>query len=40
MTSALMNPRSKSVWISRAARGAVEPAGTVQARASFGPAVK
>ena len=40
MVSARMKPRSKSVWISPAASGAFAPLCTVQARASFGPAVK
>ena len=40
MTSARMKPRSKSVWITPAACGAVLPARTVQARTSLGPAVK
>ncbi len=40
MTSARMKPRSKSVWIAPAACGAVAPTRTVQARTSFGPAVK
>ena len=35
-----MKPRSKSVWISPAACGALAPAGKVHARASLGPAVK
>jgi len=35
-----MKPRSKSVWITPAACGAVAPMGTVQARTSFTPAVK
>jgi len=30
-----MKPRSKSVWITAAACGAVAPAGMVQARTSF-----
>src|SRR5699024_11626381 len=36
MISALMNPRSKSVWITPAACGAVQPLRIVHARASFG----
>ena len=40
MTSARMNPFSKSVWITPAACGAVLPSLTVQARTSFSPAVK
>lgn len=39
-TSALMNPLSKSVWITPAASGAHAPAGTVQHRTSVSPAVK
>ena len=35
-----MNPRSKSVWMVPAAWGAVSPMWMVQARASFGPAVR
>ena len=35
-----MKPRSKSVWITPAACGAVAPRLIVQARASFGPAVR
>jgi hypothetical protein len=35
-----MNPFSKSVWITPAACGAVEPPFTVQARTSLTPAVK
>jgi hypothetical protein len=35
-----MKPRSKSPWMTPAACGALVPAGIVQARASFGPAVK
>ncbi len=35
-----MKPRSKSEWIAPAACGALAPASTVQARASFGPTVK
>jgi hypothetical protein len=38
--SALMKPRWKSVWITPAACGAVAPIGIVQARDSFGPAVR
>ena len=38
--SALMKPRWKSVWITPAACGAVQPLWMVQARASFGPAVR
>lgn len=38
--SALMNPRSKSLWITPAACGAVSPLWMVQARASLGPAVR
>ena len=38
--SALMKPRSKSVWITPAAWGAVAPFRIVQARDSFGPAVR
>ncbi len=38
--SALMKPRSKSVWMVPAAREAVSPARTVQARASFSLKVK
>ena len=40
ITSALMKPFSKSVWITPAAFGAVSPLRIVQARASFGPAVR
>ncbi len=40
MTSALMKPRSKSVWIRPAACGRVEPARKVQARLSFSPVVR
>jgi hypothetical protein len=40
MTSALMKPRSKSVWITPAAWGAFMPLVIVQARTSFTPAVK
>ena len=39
-TSALMNPRWKSVWMTPAAWGAVQPWRMVQARDSFGPAVR
>lgn len=39
-TSALMNPRSKSEWITPAACGASEPEYSVQHRTSFSPAVK
>jgi hypothetical protein len=35
-----MKPRSKSVWMTPAACGAVSPTWIVQARTSFGPAVK
>ena len=35
-----MKPRWKSLWMTRAACGAVAPALIVQARASFGPAVR
>src|ERR1022692_3177170 len=35
-----MKPRWKSVWITPAASGAVAPTGIVQARVSFGPAVR
>ena len=35
-----MKPRWKSEWMTPAASGAVAPTGTVQARASFGPAVR
>ena len=35
---ARMKPRSKSLWISPAACGALAPSGKVQARASLGPA--
>ena len=35
-----MKPRWKSEWITPAASGAVAPTGIVQARASFGPAVR
>src|SRR5699024_7231515 len=38
--SALMKPRSKSVWMTPAACGAVAPLGMVQARDSLGPAVR
>src|SRR5699024_3731483 len=38
--SALMKPRSKSVWMTPAACGAVAPLGTVHARDAFGPAVR
>ncbi len=40
MTSALMKPRSKSVWMTPAACGAVAPFRIVQARDSLGPAVR
>ena len=40
MTSALMKPFWKSVWITPAASGAVAPVRIVQARDSFGPAVR
>ena len=40
MTSALMKPFSKSVWMTPAACGAFQPLPIVQARASFGPAVR
>ena len=40
MTSALMKPRSKSVWMTPAACGALAPRLTVQARHSSSPAVK
>ncbi|CAM5389521.1 hypothetical protein SCALM49S_03787 [Streptomyces californicus] len=40
MISALMKPFWKSVWITPAASGAVAPFLMVQARASFGPAVR
>ena len=40
MVSARMKPRSKSVWMTPAACGALVPAVMVQARDSFGPAVK
>ena len=39
IVSARMNPRSKSVWITPAACGAVELLRIVQARISFSPAV-
>ena len=39
-TSALMKPFWKSVWITPAASGAVAPLWIVQARDSFGPAVR
>src|ERR1035437_9671136 len=38
--SALMKPRSKSVWMVPAAWGAVSPMWMVQARDSLGPAVR
>ena len=38
--SALMKPRWKSVWMTPAASGAVAPLRIVQARVSFGPAVR
>ena len=37
MTSALMKPFSKSVWMTPAACGALAPLWIVQARDSFGP---
>ena len=40
MTSALMKPRWKSVWMTPAASGAVAPFLIVQARDSLGPAVR
>ena len=40
MTSALMKPRWKSVWMTPAASGAVAPLRIVQARDSLGPAVR
>src|SRR5690606_13865832 len=40
MTSARMNPFSKSVWMTPAACGAVAPIFTVQERTSFVPSVK
>jgi hypothetical protein len=40
MVCARMKPRSKSVWITPAACGAVSPTWIVQARTSFTPAVK
>jgi hypothetical protein len=40
ITSARMNPFSKSVWITPAAFGAVSPMLIVQARTSLTPAVK
>ena len=40
MVSARMKPFSKSVWITAAAWGAVDPLWTCQARTSFTPAVK
>jgi len=40
MVSARMKPRSKSLWIVPAASGAFAPRWIVQARDSFGPAVK
>ena len=39
-TSARMKPRSKSVWMTPAHFGAFQPLWKVQARISFGPAVK
>ena len=39
-TSALMKPRWKSLWITPAACGAVQPCRIVQARDSLGPAVR
>ena len=38
--SALMKPRWKSVWMTPAACGAVQPWWIVQARDSLGPAVR
>ena len=38
--SARMKPRSKSVWMTPAACGAVKPLWIVHARISFSPAVK
>ena len=38
--SALMKPRWKSVWMTPAACGAVQPRWMVQARDSLGPAVR
>jgi hypothetical protein len=40
MVWARMKPRSKSVWMTPAACGALVPLRMVQARVSFGPAVK
>ena len=40
MTSALMKPRSKSVWMTPAACGAFQPLWIVHARDSLGPAVR
>jgi len=40
MTSALMKPFWKSVWMTPAASGAVAPFLMVQARVSLGPAVR
>jgi hypothetical protein len=40
MVWARMKPRSKSVWMTPAACGALAPFATVQARVSFGPEVK
>src|SRR5258708_3994619 len=40
ITSALMKPRSKSVWMTPAACGALAPRLTVQARHSSAPAVR
>ena len=40
MTSALMNPFSKSVWMTPAALGALSPLWIVHARHSSDPAVK
>ena len=40
MTSALMKPFSKSVWMTPAACGAFQPLWMVQARDSYGPAVR
>jgi hypothetical protein len=40
MVSAAMKPRSKSLWMTPAAAGALSPARMVQARVSFGPVVR
>ena len=40
IVSARMKPRSKSVWITPAAWGAVDPARNVQALVSFSPVVR